>query len=158
MQTQTYNDQIMKQKEITAEDISQILNEKLGIEFWEFQLGVGLQYEYVTGNIKFSAPYPEMGKKLWKAFKFELYELLCDRKLKIPNNWLNELISGDIRNLVVGISSAITAKYEVTLGIAIPLSALIIKSNVLTYCSDAPKKPKRSVTEILKDKKSKNKK
>ena len=144
----------MKQKEITAEDISQIMNEKLGIEFWEFQLGVGLQYEYVTGNIKFSAPYPEMGKKLWKAFKFELYELLCDRKLKTPNNWLNELISGDIRNLVVGISSAITAKYEVTLGIAIPLSALIIKSNVLTYCSDEPKKPKRSVTEILNDKKS----
>ena len=148
----------MEKKEITDDDISQIMNEKLGIEFWEFQLGVGLQYEYISAEVRFSAPYPEMGKKLWKAFKFELYELLCDRKLKTPNNWLNELISGDLRNLIVGISSAITAKYEVTLGIAIPLAALIIKSNVLNYCSDAPKKSKKSVIEILNDKKTKNNK
>ncbi|WP_343614420.1 hypothetical protein [Flavobacterium sp.] len=46
----------MKKKEITDEDISQLLNEYLGMEYWEFQLGVGLQYEYVESNIKFSAP------------------------------------------------------------------------------------------------------
>lgn len=143
----------MNKTEITKKDIEQILNKHLGLEYWEFQLGVGLQYENVQGNIKYSAPYPEMGKKLWKAFKFELYELLCDKKQGTPHEWLNELVSGEIRNLVVGISSAITARYEVTLGIAVPLAALVIKSNVLTYCKNAPKKSKKSVAEILKGKK-----
>jgi len=142
----------MSKKEITTEHIAQILNENLGTEYWEFQLGVGLQYENVEGNIKYYAPYPEMGKKLWKAFKFELYELLCDKKQGTPHEWLNELISGDVRNLVIEISSAITARYEVTLGIAVPLAALVIKSNILTYCSNAPKKSKKTVTELLKGK------
>jgi len=148
----------MIKKKITDEDFNKILNENLGTEYWKFQLGVGLQYEYVEDdNIKYSAPYLKMGKKLWKAFKFELYNILCNQESKSPHEWLNELISGDIRNFVVGISSAITAKYEITLGITVPLAALIIKKNVLTYCTEAPKKPKKSVAEILNSKKSRNK-
>ncbi len=145
----------MRKNEITDEDILQINNDKLGIKYWELQLGIGLQYENASSDtIRYSAPYPEMGKKLWKAFKSEIYELLCDRNQKIPHEWLNELISGDIRNLVVGITSAITAKYEVTFGIALPVAALVIKSNILTYCTEAPKKYRKSVKQILKGKKS----
>lgn len=145
----------MRKKEITEDDILQITNDKLGIEYWELQLGIGLQYEDLSSSdIRYYAPYPEMGKKLWKAFKSEIYELLCDRNQKAPQEWLNELISGDIRNLIVGITSAITAKYEVTFGIALPVAALVIKSNILTYCNEVPKKSKRSVTQILKGKKS----
>lgn len=145
----------MKKEEITNEDINQLLNEKLGVKYWEFQLGVGLQYEYVHSNIKFTAPYPEMGKELWKAFKFEIYELLCDRNNKTPQDWVEELVNGDIRNLIVGITSAITSKYDITLGIAIPVAALVIKSNILLYCNNTPKKPKKSVLKILEDKKEK---
>ena len=145
----------MLKKEITDDDIAKIFNDNLRFEYWELELGIGLQYEYASDNIKYYAPYPEMGKKLWKAFKYELYEMLCAKKEKAPNKWLDELISGDIRNLIVGISSAVTAKYEVTLGIALPVAALVIKSNILIYCSNPPKKPKRSVAEILNGKKTK---
>ena len=140
-------------KEITENDFENLLNDKLSIEYWELQLGIGLQYEFVEGDIKFYADYPKMGKKLWKAFKYELYEILCDRKSKEPNEWLNDLLSGDIRNLIVGIFSAITAKYEVSIGIALPLVALVTKTGVLNFCSNATKKPKSDVKEILKEKK-----
>ena len=140
--------------EITESDIEEIGNGNLTELYWELQLGIGLQYEYVSGDVKFHAPYPEMGKELWKAFKYELYELLCIRKSEVPREWLNDLVTGDIRNLVVGICSAITAKYEVTLGIALPLTALIIRKGILNYCSNPAKKPKKSVTEILTEKKS----
>lgn len=147
----------MTKIEITKEDIEKILNENLGVKYWELELGIGLQYEYQEEDIKFSAPYPEMGKELWKAFKSELYEVICDREQKNPQKWIEELISGDIRNLIVGITSAITSKYEISLGIAIPLAALILKTNILLYCSVAPKKNKRSVLEILSEKKPKKK-
>lgn len=147
----------MTKIEITKEDIEKILNKNLGVKYWELELGIGLQYEYQEGDIKFSAPYPEMGKELWKAFKSELYEVICDREQKNPQKWLEELISGDIRNLIVGITSAITSKYEISLGIVIPVAALILKTNILFYCSVAPKKNIRSVLEILSEKKPKKK-
>lgn len=148
----------MQRKEITEDDIAQICNENLGLLYWEFQLGVGLEYENVVGDVKFYAPYPEMGKELWKAFKFEMYELLCVRDTKTPSEWINDLVIGDIRNLVIGITSAITTKYEVSLGIALPLAALVIKTGVLNYCAKPAKKSKRSVVNILTDKKPKSKK
>jgi len=141
----------MSKKEITKEDIEQIQNASLGSSFWEMQLGIGLKYEYVEGNIKFSAPYPEIGRKFWKAFKFELHEFLCDRKTKEPQEWLKDLITGDIRNLVVSICSLITSKYDVSLGIALPVAALIIKNGTLNYCSNSPKKSKKTVLQILKN-------
>jgi hypothetical protein len=146
----------MKKNEITENDILQISNDKLGILYWEFQLGVGLQYEYVENdNGRFSAPYPKMGKELWKAFKYELYEVFCVTNSGTPREWLNDIVTGDIRNLIIGISSVITTKYEVTLGIAVPLAALVIKTGVLNYCANPPKKSKRTVSEILSDKNQK---
>lgn len=139
----------MKKDKVTDEDIALISNESLGQLYWEFQLGVGLKYEYVSDGIKFYAPYPEIGKKLWKAFKYELYNILCESKSKEPKEWLNDLITGDIRNLIVNICSILTTKYDISLGIALPVAALIFKHGVLKYCDVKPKKPKKSVLEIL---------
>lgn len=47
---------------------------------------------------------------------------------------MNELISGDIRNLAVGIISALTAKYDIAMGIAVPIAALIIKKQIIRFC------------------------
>jgi len=142
-----------KQKEVTQEDIDQILNEKLPIGHWEFALGVGLQYEYAPEGVRFSAPYLEIGKELWVALKYELYEVICKAETKEPNEWMVELISGDIRNVIIGVSSAITAQYDVTLGIAIPAAALIIKTGLEKYCSEPVNKPAKTVVEILMKKK-----
>ena len=46
--------------EITNEHIDQILNERVSLKYWEFQLGVALKYEGVGPGISFSAPYPEL--------------------------------------------------------------------------------------------------
>ncbi len=142
---------LKKNKIITDEDIAQISNESLGQPYWEFQLGVGLKYEYETSDIKFHAPYPQLGKILWKAFKYELYNILCESKSKEPKEWLNDLITGDIRNLIVNICSAITTKYDISLGISLPVAALIFKHGVLRYCDAKPKKSKKSVLEILRE-------
>jgi hypothetical protein len=34
----------MTKNEIKKKDIEKILNENLGVEYWEFELGIGLQY------------------------------------------------------------------------------------------------------------------
>jgi hypothetical protein len=68
--------------DIEKELIDQILNEKLALKYWEFQLGVALKYEGVGPGVSFSAPYPELGVLFWSALKYEVYDLLCDSEGK----------------------------------------------------------------------------
>ena len=142
-------------KDLSDEDLVQFNNlDKLTDDYFIFNLGVGLQYEYSPSGIKYSAPYADMGKKLWGAFKYELYELLCNSKTKEPKEWLNDTVNGDIRGLATGIISVITAKYDVSIAIALPAAALVIKNGLLNYCSTQPKKVKETVSQILVSKKA----
>lgn len=142
-------------KKISEADLKQFENlENLTDKHFIFSLGVGLQYEYSPPGIMFSAPYIEMGRKLWAAFKYELYDILCDGETEEPKEWLNDTVTGDIRNLATGIISAITAKYDVSIAIALPAAALVIKNGLLNYCANKPRKVKETVAEILFEKKS----
>lgn len=76
--------------------------------------------------------YQLQGFTFWKKIEPEIYHFICyDKK---PREWMNELISGDIRNLAVGIISALTAKYDIAMGIAVPIAALIIKKQIIRFC------------------------
>jgi hypothetical protein len=119
-----------------------------------FSLGVGLQYEYTPPGIAYSAQYAEIGLELWRAFSTEIYYFLCDPNNKRPKDWVQELISGDIRNLVTGIIAVIASTYNVSFGIAIPAAALVIKKGLVNYCKMKPrKKIKKTVKVILNEKK-----
>ncbi|EHK0050054.1 hypothetical protein V9666_004635 [Vibrio parahaemolyticus] len=118
-----------------------------------FQLGVGYQYEFAPKGVRFSAPYPELGAKMWEALKFEMQEVLCVENS--PKSWVQELTEGDLRDLVVGILTAITSRYDITLGIAVPAASLIIKNRIGKLCSLNLLQPDQSVNELLQEMKSK---
>jgi len=118
-----------------------------------FEIGVGLQYEYAPPNIQYSAPYIEMGKRLWHSLRYEIYLLLCDPKKKIPQKWVKELLDGEVRNLGLAIISAIASAYEVSVGIAVPVAAMVIKKKIPLFCKSTIKKPRKSVHSILEDQK-----
>ena len=146
-------------EKLSEKDLKQFDNlDKLTDDYFIFNLGVGLQYEYSPPGIKYSAPYVEMGKKLWGAFKYELYDLLCNSETKEPKEWLNDAVTGDIRNLATVIISVITAKYNVSIAIALPAAALVIKNGLLKFCSIQPNKIKATVSQILLSKQSIHKK
>ena len=128
---------------ITDDQISSILDDNLVFDYWILQLGIGYVYETAPLTVKYSAPYFKYGKKLWKIFEYDIHELICNKKE--PKDWLKELIEGDIRNLIIGITSAITAKYDVGLAIAIPITALIIKTGIKDFCRHKNKKKKREI-------------
>ncbi|MEA5111554.1 hypothetical protein SDC9_21803 [bioreactor metagenome] len=129
---------------IADSEIDKILNINLTEEYWIFQLGVGYIYENSPSNARFFLPYNEYGFKFWNLINYEIHEFLCvDSK---PKEWVKELIEGDVRNLIVGILSAITAKYEIGLGIAIPIVALVIKKDLKDYC--CLNFPRRKVIDI----------
>lgn len=117
---------------LNDDQINKVLNDNLGIDYWIFELGVGYVYETSPPNFRFSAPYVEYGKKLWDLLEPELHQFICNKDL--PKDWINELVEGDVRDLLLGIVSAVTAKYDITLGIAIPIAALVIKKGIKNFC------------------------
>jgi len=119
-----------------------------------FSLGVGFQYEYAPPRVSYCALYAKIGQDFWLSLSSEIYYLLCDPKNKQPKDWVQELIYGDIRNLLAGIIAVIASTYSVSLGIAIPAAALVIKKGLVNYCKTKPKeKIKRTVKVILSEKK-----
>lgn len=115
-------------------------------------LGATSVDEYTPPDVSFSYDYYEMGLRLWLAFENELYKLICDSGEKKPKLWVNELIGGDIRNLATGLILAVHTDLGVSLGIAAPAAALLIKRGILVYCENGPKfQPVGTVQEILQE-------
>ena len=110
-----------------------------------FSLGVGVQYEYAPSHINFSIDYDELGKDFWDVLQSELYALICDDKEKVAKDWAEEVISGEIRGFIVAVLTLFMATYNVSLGIAIPVVALLVKKGVKNFCKNKPKR-KNNVT------------
>jgi hypothetical protein len=137
---------------ITTEQLQKLLNQNLTEDYWIFELGVGYVYNNVSNNVRYSAPYPEYGKLLWSQIESNIQGLLCkDGK---PNSIIEEIINGDIRSLAEAILSIIIARYEMTLALAIPLTAIVIKKGILNFCDENKDEQLSSETikEILKTK------
>jgi len=120
-----------------------------------FSLGVGL-HEYAPPGVRYSAPYAKMGQDYWLSLSGEIYYLLCDPKNKQPKDFIQELISGDIRNLLTGIITAITSVYHVGLGIAVPAAALVIKKGLINYCKRKPSKKIKGTVKFLLNKRKRS--
>ncbi len=117
-----------------------------------FSLGDGLFSEYSPKDIKFDAEYGKIGRRLWQAMEIELYEYFCDAERKTPRPWVDDLIKGDTRSLLLGIVAAITSKYNVSLGIAVPATALLFKKGLVRFCKTPINvKPKETVFKILQE-------
>ena len=120
-------------------------------------LGIGLEYEHAPPRERafcppreryiapsrrryIAPPYAKMGLDFWLDISSKMYYLLCDSKNKRPKDWVQELISGEIRNLLTGIITAIASTFNVGLGIAVPAAALVIKKGMVNYCKREPSK------------------
>lgn len=76
----------MTKIEITKEDIEKILNENLGVKYWELELGIGLQYEYQEGDIKFSLHILKWARNCGKRLNLNFMKSYVIESKKILKN------------------------------------------------------------------------
>jgi hypothetical protein len=116
-----------------------------------FAMGVSYVYHGETRAKKYKADYPGIGRRIWHSLHYELHTLLCaDGK---PAGWVEEVVSGEIRNIAVALVTVIATKLDVTLGVAVPAAALVMKHGLLDFCQTTPPpKPDSSTSEFFKEK------
>jgi hypothetical protein len=121
-------------------------------------VGTALQYAFAPPGVKYSAPYLEMGKELWASAEYELHSLLCDGAERAPKKWLDDVISGDVRELAVSILTILVASLHVPISIAVPITALVLKKQLTAFCRRKPRKPRRRMLEIIDERRPREKK
>ena len=110
-----------------------------------------------TGGCKTPSPccMGVIEKSLWQnrktnpqAIEAELRVALCaDRK---PKPWVEDLVSGDVRDLIIGLLTAMASTLSVPLAIAVPATAIVMKRGIAALCSGAPRPvPPRTAKQIL---------
>jgi len=121
-------------------------------------VGIALQYTFAPPGLKYSAPYLAMGKELWASAEYELHSLLDDAAGRAPKKWLGDVISGDVRELVVSILTFLVASLHIPLSIAVPITALVLKKQLTAFCPRKPRKPRRTMLEIIDERRQGEKK
>lgn len=99
-----------------------------------YSLGVGYIYKDAPKGVSFSANYRACGISYWYEIQKVVYKLCCDDSTKRPKSWLNELLSGDARNLALGMVTMVKTELGVPLSIAIPAAALMLKPGINKFC------------------------
>ncbi len=118
-------------KEITKDTIDLIVSDKLDVQYWLGELSSVYISAHKLPITSFSNNI-HWGEKFWRKIEDELRSLLCDAGA--PKQMIQEIISGDIRNLAQTILSIIVASYEISIAIAIPITALVLKRGINNFC------------------------
>jgi hypothetical protein len=124
----------MEKINIKEEQLKMIQSESFDKNFWYYQLGISISNVNLSSENQISFDFYRLGKEYWEKTIDNLKYILCDRNNKAPNPDLDELLNGDVRNLIVYLISFLVTKSDIVLGLAIPLVALIIKEGIKDFC------------------------
>jgi len=112
------------------------------------RLAIGLAEEVEATN-PHSAEFLLFTNRFWQAAEYDLYKRLCD-STRQPQPWIAEILNGDFSDLAAGIVGAIASQLSVGLGIAIPLTAILLKRTVAHYCAiGGPPVTRRTARQVL---------
>lgn len=126
----------MNEPILSREQLNTVLNENLNEHFWTFQLAVGAKESFNTSDNDFSFNFYEKGKELWAKYLPLLKSIICDKERKIIKPVFDEVVLGNVRELVMLVYTLLTGDHNLTAAIAIPLVALIVKYNLQEFCSN----------------------
>lgn len=119
-------------------------------------VALGMAYQAYGGppGIRYKGKYHSVGVSIWRKVRWQVYHTLC--KDGAPRFWAKESVGGDIRELAVNIAVLLSAKLDVSLGIAVPLAALVAKRGLHSFCRRPSETTERvTIQVILKEKDAK---
>lgn len=104
-----------------------------------------MRYKYTPTQAQFyigvtqRLGYTRIGKKFWVAPRKKLYKLFCDRGSKAPKTWVKELMGSELRNVWIALLGKVTKTCDVSIAVAIPIVALLLKKGISAFCNHPPR-------------------
>ena len=121
--------------EFKSETIDLIMSEKFDINFWYYNLGESIEIEErIDEDKSFMYSFYDLGLEVWDKYKKKLKTTICDIDNLKPKDWVEDIISGDRRELVIAILTLLVGTLSIKLMIAVPLVAILLKKGLTTFC------------------------
>ncbi len=124
----------MTKIEIDDDTIQLILSDQTNESFWYFQLGKIEANPIANDEHQFMNSFFNNGQRVWDENKGKIQSLLCDMTTNEPNEFIKQLTEGNIKDLITGIITLLHTTLSITLTLAVPLVALILKKGIHTLC------------------------
>lgn len=127
----------MGKQNINDDQIKLIQSDSFDAHFWFYQLGISISDIDISSENRFSFDFYNLGKEYWENIQDKLMSILCDRKNKVPKESLDEVLSGDIRNLIVYLITVIITDLGIVISVAIPIVSLLLKKGLRLFCEQS---------------------
>lgn len=72
------------------------------------------------------------GRNVWDLIEPDVKKWLCLDGY--PREWVAEVINGEVRNFALAIIAPLSAKFNIGVGLAIPITAFILKKGIVNFC------------------------
>jgi hypothetical protein len=93
-----------------------------------------------------SAPVPDSAKPALTSFlgiaqskvnamRSRLYAALCDSATQAPNEWAVDISTGQRKEIVVAVATALLTKYATEMSIGIPVAIYYLKKGLASFCA-----------------------
>lgn len=122
--------------ELNNETIQLILSERTTEDFWLFQLGKSESSISIDGEHQFLNSFFDNGQRLWNFYQDKMKSALCDSSLHQPKEFVREITEGTVKEIVTSVVSVLCTTYSLSLAVAIPLCALILKKGINNFCAE----------------------
>lgn len=115
-------------------DINQIFNKNISVDYWKLMLGIKYVYEFAPKGVQYYFPYFDIGKLFWDKIKNNVHSFVCEENK--PKEWISDyLLDGNIESLALALIKSIKSKYSVSVDIAVPIVAILIKTGLNKFCA-----------------------
>lgn len=118
-----YNDEVEKVIDMMNNSEEDLLK-LIGFEKWKESDNKG----------NFRPDFIGTGKYVWDSIRTLIYNKICESDTGIPKEWVQEVVGGDIREIILCLLPILITEFELNIPIAVPTVALILKNGIKKFC------------------------
>lgn len=122
-------------EDLNNETIQLLMSDRCTEDFWLFQLGKSQVPISMDSDHQFMNSFFDNGQKLWAFYQEKLKDFLCDRALCEPKDFIKDITDGTSKEIITAIVTGLCSTYSISLSVAIPLCALVLKKGIGAFCN-----------------------
>lgn len=140
MLSRTYNLSDSSHEKASSEE--QLREDKAGAEHkeeWQKELAGWVPSDIIEEEDK-QRYFPSLpnAEAILDTMHAKLYSKMCDATICKPQSWAIDAVTGQVKDVVAGAITVMTAQYNIEMALAIPIAVLLLKNGLSNFCCNAP--------------------
>jgi hypothetical protein len=80
----------------------------------------------------------ESARKTVKTAQMRLFQLLCDPNTAKPTELVQDIITGQVKDIIAGVAGVLLSQYGTALAVGLPVAVLLLRNGLKYFCAIKP--------------------